>query len=206
MPANNIQGTAGAGSVAINELNQWPNVIWQPLYSSVVLPATVTGGTELKFFNKAVGDAEGTNSLTEFDTNVQVGGQIPNGEGHIVFAIAVTLWDDSIITAAKMSAFLQNSRAVLSFTIRQQFYLELPLYKFTSGHGVTGFSGTLPGSANNGAADPRTLYTLVPRPVKIGNQVPYGVSVRFEADTAAPAADARLFIYLEGLRILPVYK
>lgn len=185
----------------------------QPLYdSNVIGGAGLTVAGDVTFFATPTGQPDNSGVIkTIFESNNTFAGQLPKDERFDVTGIGVSVMTNTANTPvplAEVQNILENSRAYLQFRIDRTVWLELPLFKFTAGHGVV-VSGVNSAADNftNGVPHPKAVVSLGKLPVRIPDGRPFDVIVRFTVvPTIVTAAGLRLFVFLEGQRKAPIFK
>ena len=155
--------------------------------------------------------------------NLDIGGQLPNGNAFLVQAIRIIPAVAPRVTVAAQSTGAAQSPALdvfnliyngtASVSVGPKNYGRWPIFMLPSGAGVTGasaISGTYAagtggetGFAQSGPADPRSVYSFG-IPFVIPPQ--YNFKVRLEWDTAQTllGGDTQIFCALDGEQIRPV--
>lgn len=199
------------------------DVIWQPLYDYQLYPTA--GAQNFNFFaqprgagaTSAFGAAAGVK--TDFDTNMQLSGQLGAGNQFLVLGIEVEFWTSNApgLFAAIAPTAAQQGRnwddvytilrnGFLRFTIQNRPYAEdAPLMKFptqTMLDGIAESSGTVAAvyAQTEYASGAGLAYNIVP--VLITQNQAFSVQVLFPAQIATPSgADCRIGVRLNGKMI-----
>lgn len=178
----------------------------QAWYDSRTIVSATTG--EYQFFLTPVGatDAGESTAKTLFHTNQSVAGQMANKEAFLIQAVGVSLWQSgSQVSLAAAQAIMEQSQAYLGIYQRQEEKFVLPLFKFTSGHGIFSNAGTVDAQVPTysvGTPAPQAIYSLGKHPIPISGNTPFKVIVKFEA-LGTVSGTVRLFVFLEGIRLVP---
>lgn len=124
------------------------DVIWEPLYDTVVYPAA--GAREIALFQEAIGN----NGKTIADTNMDMNGQISSGKNFMITGIE--LWfvpsqDSDQGAAVKLTddvrAFANNGAAVLTI-LSKDYVRQAPLGSFPQSSRVEMDAATTVASTN----------------------------------------------------------
>lgn len=191
------------------------NKIWQPLYDSIAVSESggVAVAKDYEFFKQAIGSVEGSITKTKFHTNNSISGMIENDTRYEVVAISIGLYCPAVsgsgLTLADINALIFGNQAIFTFKIRDVIYLELPLYRFSAGYGVYGFTTNATTSiVANGMPDSRAIYSLRPRKITIKDNTPFACTIRQEAAATLSSAglNLRWTVSLESIKTAPIYK
>lgn len=135
------------------------------------------------YFNKGLGDdgsgigfPTGT-VLTQAETNLDVGGYLPQGSNFVGAQLGVTFNSD--IATADLAVFLDVAALNFSKAGGQFNLLQGPLKFWPGGHGVSGYStATSVTAAHNGAADVRAVRSLrIPRVLREKEVFSYSIFI-----------------------------
>lgn len=206
-------------------------VVRQSLYDYQILPGA--GSQQLSFFQSPIGQGVGSTpgivagtSKTQWDTSMQLGGQLPSGVQFLIDSIEVSFYPGSVstantYTAAAISFFLAAASAVplqvandanifyqsgmLELNILQKNYLrETPLGRFPPKSGIETSGGVSSNSATTsevGFAVTRASgrpYYVEPR-VLLQPAVNFEVLLKWPAVVAMPSGfNARVGVILDG--------
>jgi hypothetical protein len=146
------------------------------LYSTRRFASGALGSTEYRFFQNAIGQdgtgdgfAGGT-TLTDLETNMDVGGQIAQGKSFIFRQIGVSFNSD--ITTGDLAQLMDAGALRFSKQGDQYNLRHGPLRLWPGGTGISGFATTTVAAttvqgAHNGNADIRAVRNLrVPRVIR----------------------------------------
>jgi hypothetical protein len=186
-----------------NEITGQEVLIDQPLYYSRLVASGFTG--DLAFFKNVIGGTEDGLNLSDFETNNQFPGAVPEGERFDVHGFAVSIHDTTAVPYADARQIMELAKAVLIFRIAQVEWFKLPLFKFPSGHGLSAFSTESDVTTfTNGLPSPKSVVKLK-KPIRLPTQRPFDVLIRF---ISAPTLSktTRIFVFMEGTKKAPAFK
>lgn len=153
------------------------------LYSSRCFQAGALAANDYRFFQNAIGQSGlsdgfvSTITLTDLETNMDVGGQIAQGKNFCFSQMGVSF--NTKIDVANISTLLDAGALRFSKQGDQYQLRHGPTRLWPGGTGVSGFStATSVNGVHNGLADPRAVRELrVPRVIKEKESFAYIYSV-----------------------------
>lgn len=158
------------------------------LTNNTIGGGAVTAGN-FSLFNKGVGEdgaglgfPSGT-SLTQAETNLEVGGYLPQGSNFVGRQLGVSFNADA--SAADLQQFVDVASLIFTKAGGQFALSQGPVKLWPGGTGIAGFAGGAAGegadpvaSAHNGAADIRAVRSLkIPRILREREVFSYGINV-----------------------------
>lgn len=244
MNRRRLHGTfgAGAGKGAVQFVQGLPNVAnmsdianfnvinwndWeitnQSLYDSTSYVAA--GQASLSFFQNPIGQGTGFGggAKTLSDTNMQLAGQLPNGQMFIVTSIEINFQPTTPSVTADLPAAIHAANAVpniindsyifwrsgnLVFNVLSKAYLsEAPLMNFPPTADLDGFAAI---AAGTGIADEINAtyansqgptYLLTPNNILITSNQNFKVTLAWPEGVQAITNPARVFVRLNGMQM-----
>lgn len=191
MPQRMIQGQQNRGSSGKARMEE------NYFYSSRRFPSaadnTIGGGlltaSNFPMFNRGIGDdASGLgfptgSTLTQAETNLEVGGYLPQGINFVGSQLGVTFNSD--IATADLAQFLDVACLNFAKSGGQWNMIHGPLKFWPSGMGIGGFAAAAVGgtplaqtAAHNGAADIRAVRSLrIPRILREREVFNYSITI-----------------------------
>lgn len=238
-----LHGTfgAGAGKGSVQFVNGFPNVAnmsdisqfnvinwnnWeitnQSLYDSTSYVAA--GQSSLAFFQTPIGQGTGFGggAKTLSDTNMNLAGQLPNGQMFIVTSIEIGFQPTTPTVTADMPASIEAASTLphlvndsyifwrsgnLVFNVLSKNYLtEAPLMKFPPTADLAGFAAAASGTTAdqlviNYANSSGPTYLLTPNNILITSNQNFKVTLGWPEGVQAITNPGRVFVSLNGMNM-----
>jgi hypothetical protein len=218
--APNVANMSDISNFNVINWNDW-EITTQSLYDSASYLAA--GQPSLVFFQQPVGAGVGFGggAKTFSDTNLQLAGQLPNGQMFITTSIEINFQPTTPTVAADMPAAIHAANAVpniindayifwrsgnLNFNVLSKSYLEeAPLMNFPPTADLAGFAAV---AAGTGIADEVNIsyanssgptYLLTPNNILITSNQNFKVTLGWPEGNQAITNPARVFVRLNGM-------
>jgi hypothetical protein len=225
-----VQFVNGFPNVAnISDISQFNVINWndweittQSLYDSAVYLAA--GQPSLAFFQQPIGQGVGfgggAKSLS--DTNLNLAGQLPNGQMFIVTSVEINFQPTTPTVAADMPAAIEAASTLphlvndsyifwrsgnLVFNVLSKNYLsEAPLMSFPPTADLAGFAAAASGTTAdqlviNFANSSGPTYLLTPNNILITSNQNFKVTLAWPEGNQVIANPARVFVRLNGMNM-----
>lgn len=218
--APNVANMTDIAQFNVINWNQW-EITTQSLYDSTAYVAA--GQSSLSFFQNPIGQGTGFGggSKTASDTNMQLAGQLPNGQMFIATSVEIDFQPTTPTVAADMPAsiaavatlpHLVNDAYIfwrsgnLTFNVLSKNYLqEAPLMVFPPTADLGGFAAVSSGTGVvdqivvNYATSVGPTYLLTPNNILITSNQNFKVTLAWPEGVQAITNPARVFVRLNGM-------
>jgi len=219
----NVANMSDIANFNVIQWNQW-EITTQSLFDSAVYPAT--GVASLAFFSAPVGQGTGFGggSKSFSDTNMQLAGQLPNGQMFICTSVEIDFQPTTPTVAADMpaaygagavaaqinDAYIFWRSGNLSFQVLAKIYLqEAPLMMFPPTADLGGFAGFSDASTAAAGQNSRVAfansegptYLLTPNNILITSNQNFKVTLSWPEGLQALTNPARVFTRLNGMQM-----
>lgn len=217
--APNVANMSDVANFNVINWNDW-EITTQSLYDSTSYLAA--GQASLAFFQNPIGQGVGFGggSKTLSDTNMQLAGQLPNGQMFIVTSVELNFQPTTPTVAADMPASIAAASTLphlvndayifwrsgnLVFNVLSKNYItEAPLMAFPPTDDLAGFAAvgsgtTVDQTVINYANSSGPTYLLTPNNILITSNQNFKVTLAWPEGNQAITNPARVFVKLNGM-------
>ena len=215
----NVANMSDISQFNVIDWNTW-EITTQSLYDSAVYLAA--GQASLAFFQNPIGQGVGFGggAKSVSDTNMQLAGQLPNGQMFICTSVEIDFQPTTPTVAAGMPNAIVAASAIaplvndayifwrsgnLTFNVLAKNYLqEAPLMTFPPTADLGGFAALASGTtvdqiSTNYATSVGPTYLLTPNNILITNNQNFKVTLAWPEGLQAITNPARVFVRLNGM-------
>ena len=207
----NVANMSDISNFNVIDWNSW-EISTQALYDSVAYPAS--GVTSIAFFQNPIGQGVGFGGGTKSysDTNMQLAGQLPNGQMFIVTSVEINFQPTTPTVPANMPSGTGTGQQIndsyifwrsgnLEFQVLSKIYLqEGPLMVFPPTADLGGFvNGGTTVIAYANSQGP--TYLLTPNNILITSNQNFKVTLAWPEGLQAITNPARVFVRLNGMQM-----